>query len=172
MTSEKEILINDSCILFDLMDLNLLQNFFQLKYAVYTTSMVIGEITNSIQLSEISKYIENGKLVIDTDETFEAIQLIYDKHPGLSFADCSVLELAIRRKGIIISSDKSLRNESKRRNLTVRGVLWIIETLLKNEIITIENALEKLKIYPVINQRAPRNEITLLIKQFENGEWD
>jgi len=166
--NEREILINDSCILFDLIDLNLIEAFFKSDCNVYTTQMVIAEIADDAQLSVISKYISSGRLNIDSEDSFETIQSLFDKLPGLSYTDCSVLELAIRKKGVIISSDKGLRNESKRRNLTARGILWIIETLLKKEIITTEIALEKLKILPEINQRAPFKEITLLINKLEN----
>jgi rRNA-processing protein FCF1 len=168
VSEDKKILVNDSCILFDLIDLNLIENFFQLDFMVYTTQMVIEEIADDIQISEISKYISNGKLVIDDIDSFENIQLLFDKLSGLSFTDCSVLELAEREKGIIVSSDKGLRNEAQRRNLTVRGILWIIETLLKEEIITSEIALEKLKILPEINQRAPAKEISLLINKLKD----
>lgn len=168
MSSEKEILINDSCILFDLIDLNLIEGFFQLDYNVYTTQMVISEIADDVQLSVISKYISSGSLNIDSEDSFKSIQLLFDKLPGLSYTDCSVLELAIRKKGIIVSSDKGLRNESKRRDLAVRGILWIIESLLKEKIITIEIALEKLKLLPEINQRSPTKEIALLINKLEN----
>ena len=168
MSDKEEILINDACIFFDLMDLNLLHEFFKLNFRVYTTPLVIGEITDSTQLSIISNYITDEILVVDNNGAFEIIQEINDDHPGLSFADSSVLELAIRIKGSIISSDKALRNESKRRNLTVRGILWIIETLLERGIITIEIAIEKLKILPEINQRAPLKEISLLTKKIEN----
>lgn len=162
MLNEQEILVNDSCIFFDLIDLKLLQYFFQLGNKVFTTSMVIGEITNDTQKNIIKKYILSGNLTIDTDGSFDAIQLIVENHLGLSYTDCSVLELATRKKGIIISSDKGLRNESKRRNITARGVLWIIEILFIKGIITLEVALEKLEKYPKINKRAPKSEILIL----------
>lgn len=86
------------------------------------------------------------------------------KYPGLSIADSSVLELAIRKGAIIFSSDGSLRKISVNKNLTVRGVLWIIEELYKKDIINIHFTLKKLKMYLEINQRAPVKEIGNLIK--------
>ena len=163
MSDKKEIVIKDACILFDLVDLNLLEDFFQLEVSAFTTPQVIGEITNETQWGEISKFVNNWKLQIDADGEFEAIAGIFDEHAGLSIPDSSVLELAIRKDAIIFSSDGSLRKISVTRNLTVRGILWIVEKLHNKGFLSKETAIEKLNLYEKINQRAPVNEIKNLI---------
>jgi len=168
VSDEKKILINDSCVLFDLVDLNLLKDFFQLQFNFYTTLQVIGEITEDYQIFEIEQYIKNHTLIIDSKGLLESIQIIYNQYPGLSFADSSVLELASRIDGILVSSDKSLRNISKRNNLEVRGVLWIIRELVDKKIIVKEVALQKLKEYPEINIRVPIKEIKTIINELTN----
>lgn len=80
MSDKKEIVIKDACILFDLVDLNLLEDFFQLDVSAFTTPQVIGEITNETQWEEVSKFINNGKLQIDADGEFEVIAEIFDEH--------------------------------------------------------------------------------------------
>ena len=93
----------------------------------------------------------------------ESIQTILSECKGLSLADCSVLELAARLNAVILSSDKSLRNESEKRKFTVHGILWIIEQLCSKKIITRETAIDKLQVYPKINDRVPKIEIECLI---------
>lgn len=163
MSSKSQIVIKDACILFDLVDLNLLEDFFRLELYAITTPQVIGEITNEAQWIEIKKYIDDGKLTIDNSGELQAISDLYDMHPGLSIADSSVLELGIRKQAIIFSSDGSLRKISQKNNLTVRGILWIIEELTNKEMITIVTALNKLDEYQTINQRSPVKEIQNLI---------
>ena len=165
MSSKKEIVIKDACILFDLVDLNLLEDFFQLELSAITTPEVIAEITNETQWNEISKYVDNEEIIIDGSGEFQAIVNLFDEHPGLSMADSSVLELAIRKDAIIFSSDGSLRKISTSRNLTVRGVLWIVEELYNQNIIDLDKAIEKLKQYVIFNQRAPIKEIESLINK-------
>ena len=97
--------------------------------------------------------------IIDTDGSFESIQDLFDELQGLSYTDCSILELASRKNGIVVSSDKRLRNESQKRQLTIGGILWIIEILVISKIISIEFAVKSLKIYPEINQRVPKEDI-------------
>lgn len=165
MSDKKEIVIKDACILFDLVDLNLLEDFFQLEVSAFTTPQVIGEITDETQWEEVSKYINNGKLQIDVDGEFEIIAALYDEHPGLSIPDSSVLELAIRKDAIIYSSDGSLRKISVKKNLSVRGIIWIVEELNSREFLSKAVAIEKLNLYEKINQRAPVKEIQALINK-------
>jgi len=168
-SDKKEIVIKDACILFDLVDLNLLEDFFRLGLSAFTTPQVIAEITNETQWGEVSKFIKNGKLQIDAEGEFELIAGIFDEHPGLSIPDSSVLELAIRKDAIIFSSDGSLRKISLRKNLKVRGVLWIIEELHSSNFLSKETTIQKLSNYQTINQRAPLKEIKqLIIKILDN----
>lgn len=170
VSDKKQIVIKDACILFDLVDLNLLEDFFQLELIAFTTPQVIGEITNEEQWETISKFIDSGKLQIDTYGEFEVIAGIYDEHPGLSIPDSSVLELAIRKEAIIYSSDGSLRKISVKKNLIVRGILWVVEELHNKEFLSKDIAIEKLNIYQTINQRAPMKEINNLINRFLKKE--
>ncbi|MDX2046615.1 MAG: hypothetical protein SFU87_07495 [Chitinophagaceae bacterium] len=167
VSNKKEIVIKDACILFDLADLNLLADFFQLELTAFTTPQVVGEITNESQWEEISKFIDNGKLAVDAYGDFVAITKIYDEHPGLSIADSSVLELAIRKDAIIFSSDGSLRKISIKKKLVVRGIIWIIEELYTKDIIALDTAISKLEEYKTINQRAPIKEIQALIDKLK-----
>ena len=165
--TEREIAIKDACILFDLVDLQLLADFFRLDFIVLTTPQVIAEITDEIQGLEISRYIDSGRLLVDSFGVFETLYEMTLRYRGLSVTDCSVLELAERRNAVIFSSDGGLRKIAIRQKVVVRGVLWIIEELWKREMITVEKALEKLKTYSVINQRAPLKEITLLYSKIQ-----
>ena len=164
MLNDWNILINDSCVLFDLYDLGLLQDFFRLGYKFYTTPQVIMEITDDDQLTEIQQYIDSGELNIDSKGTLDSIQSLYNHYPGLSYTDSSVLELTIRINGILLSSDKGLRNITKRQNIQVRGVLWIIEKMVDVEVLSVHLAIDKLQAYPKINLRAPQNEINKFIE--------
>jgi len=164
----KEIIIKDSCILFDIVDLEIIQDFFLLEdFIVYTTPQVMDEIRDEIQLTEITKFIESKKLLIDSEGQYHAILSISHGCHGLSFADASVIECAHRKKAMILSSDKTLRNEATRKLLSVGGLLWIIEELVKSNIISVEVAIYKLNLYPTINKRAPREDIKKLIAKLK-----
>jgi len=166
--NEKEIVIKDACLLIDLVDLNLMTEFFELNLTVITTIQVIGEITDEHQRIEVNKFIDNGKLQIESEGKLLIISAINDKYPGLSIADSSVLELAIRKEAIVLSSDGLIRKISLKENLCVRGLVWIIEELYNSNLINIEIALKKLEKYKKLNLRAPIKEIEALKNKLQS----
>lgn len=158
-------MIQDACILFDLIDLGLIDAFFELDLSVLTTPQVMGEIEEEDQMKKVLEFTSVKKLIIDEDGVLEHVDKIFDENSGLSYPDCSVLELALRKQGIVLSSDWKFRTVTVRNDLTVRGVLWIIEELHERKIITRDQALQKLSLYPKVNERAPKNETKKLISK-------
>lgn len=157
------VVVQDACILFDLADLDLLKVFFQLELTVLTTPQVITEITDEDQQSAINIHLQNGELKVDKDGTYDSISELFDEFPGLSFADCSVLELAIRKNAMVLSSDGGLRKISRRKHCEVHGTLWIIQELHDFGVIGKATAIEKLKLYASINLRAPKKIIEQMV---------
>lgn len=162
MSTKPCVVIKDACILFDLIDLDLLETFYLLDVTPVTTGFVVSEVLDETQAALLAEDIKAGKLTIYNDGDVAKIAALSVEHTGLSFADCSVLELSFRVPGLILSADKSLRNEAKRRGLVVKGLLWVINQLFENEILSKEVCLAKLEQYPLINPRTPKKDIQLL----------
>lgn len=168
MSTESRVVIKDACILVDLIDLDLLEAFYLLDVIAITTGFVVAEITDESQAELINNNIKEGKLIVHDEGDITTIAQLNEIHAGLSFADCSVLELALRFPGLILSADKSLRNEAKRRSLSVKGLLWVINQLFEKGLLTKLQCLEKLEQYPLVNPRTPKRDIQLLIDKL-NG---
>jgi predicted nucleic acid-binding protein len=168
VSTKKEIVVQDACILFDLIDLGLISVFFDLDYDVMTTPQVMTEVLDGDQMSLADNLVNNGRLKVDDKGDLTEIQEILIKNSGLSFADSSVLELAIRVNGTVLSSDLKLRNATSRNGLTVRGVLWIVEELYAKSLLSSDEAISKLNHYQGINDRAPRAEIKALVDRIQN----
>lgn len=165
MSAEKEIVIQDACIIFDLIDLGLIGHFFELQLIVLTTPQVIGEVTDPSQLEVIKAFIESERLGVDISGEYDAIEEVFDATSGLSYTDCSVLELAMRKGWTVLSSDLSLRKAITKSGLDVRGILWIIDELVNQKILDLEIAIHTLNRYLEINTRAPKSEIHEMIRR-------
>ena len=63
-----EIVVNDTNIFIDLHSIGLLYQFFELPITVHTVDFVINELTDEEQFKAINKYIENGKLKVQSFE--------------------------------------------------------------------------------------------------------
>lgn len=168
MSIKNDIIIQDACILIDLIDLELLDAFFELKLQVFTTPQVIAEIIDSEQRSMVDNHLDYGNITLDGLGNDDEIFSIFGMYPGLSLTDSSVLELASRLGGMLLSTDSGLRNVALSRGLEVRRVLWVIEQLVKNRVITNGEAIEKLEQYPRVNERAPKQDIKRLIDKLLN----
>lgn len=164
MLNKGELYIKDTCILIDLIELDLIDIFYNnLNLKIITTNFVISEITDSKQKVILERLISKDLVLVDCQGKFEDINSLYQLCAGLSFTDCSVIELAMRKAGYILSADGKLRKYAKENSIRVKGALWIIEEFLNNKILTKENAIGKLKEYLEINDRAPKKEIFALI---------
>lgn len=169
MSTSPQIVIQDTCILLDLVELNLLDDFFQSGYLVYSTPQVTSEITHENQWAKVEVHIINGDLQIDDEGSIEAISLILEENQALSFTDASVYELGLRKDALILSSDRSLRKCCEKGGLQVHGMLWIIEKLHAIGKIDCDGACSCLEQYSSINPWAPKTEITKMISHLKSN---
>lgn len=157
-----EIVINDTNVFIDLITAELLDKFFLLPIEVHTTDFIIHEITEDEQQEIVQQLIDDNKLKIRTFD-FEELIVISDYNnetPKLSIPDCSVMHYAIDTKYTLLSGDGLLRKIAKSKGATVKGVLYILDSLVEHEIITPITAAEKL-------QRLVDNETRLPPKEVE-----
>ena len=166
--SYENIAVKDACVLFDLIDLKLLNDYFQLGYKTFITSYVYSEITEVYQKAIVRSSIEKGNLIIDDELDDLKVFELRGALKGLSLTDCSVIEVAMRRKAFLLSSDKGLRNEALRQNIKIGGVIWVIDQLILSGIIDSNTAILKLEEYAVVNERAPIREIRKMVQKLSN----
>lgn len=151
------IVINDANILIDLVKIDLLNEFVQLDFELKTTDFVFEEL-NEDQKNIIEQFIEAGKVEIITTEKvedFAGIASILDNTSGLSFEDCSVWYYAFKLDGILLSGDGRLRKLAIANGISVRGILYIFDQLLLKDLLSFEEAINKIELLYEINSRLP-----------------
>jgi rRNA-processing protein FCF1 len=137
------IIINDANILIDLVQLDLMNEFIQLELDLKTTDFVYEEL-NDEQKKVVAAFVESGDIeiiVTHEDVDLNSIVRILTSSSGLSFEDCSVLHYASKLNGIFLSGDGKLRKQALAKGIPVRGILFIFDQLLLNNLITFENAI-------------------------------
>lgn len=161
-----KIIVNDANILIDLIDINLLGLFFDLPYGMNITDLVRNEFDDET-FSDLAPYVRKGALTIhhlDQDAT-DAVRILKKKFSAaLSFPDCSCLQLAQTFSGTVLTGDKPLRSAAETMNLSVHGILWVFDQLIKNKITTPKIAYRKLSQLMTINQRLPKTECSKRLK--------
>ena len=150
-----KIIVNDANILIDLVELDLLANFFALKFAFYTTSLVFEELEEE-QQQKFGVYIADSTLTVRemTQAQLMEVNRIQKTKPALSQQDCSAFFQAQLEKGILITSDNTLRKFALTNNLEVHGHLWVFDQMFEAGTISGQLAVEKLnELCNIVNQK-------------------
>lgn len=163
------IVINDANILIDLAKLELIEEFSQLDFELYSTDFVIEEL-NQDQRSLVDNLINSGKLSViatDSEVDFIGISNLLENSNGLSFEDCSVWYYSKKMSGILLTGDGKLRKQARKDDLEVKGIIYVFDELLDQNIISYATAIEKMKELLQLNIRLPKNEIEKRLHEWE-----
>jgi len=156
-----KVVVNDANILIDLVKLQLLPHFFALAWEFHTTSLVLDELYDN-QQEAYAAYIDNKRLIID-DLDGDELSVLLDfqlEKPQLSEQDCSTILLSMKTNGLLLSSDKNLREFAKCKGLEVHGHLWLFDQMVEANTITPLRAAEKLnELKSIVNPRLHLPEV-------------
>lgn len=164
-----EIVVNDTNIFIDLHSIGLLEQFFELPITVHTVDFIITELTDSEQHKAISKYIENGKLNVqslDATEMLEVIELQNKAGGNVSIPDCAVWNYAKKNNYTLLTGDGQLRKKAIESNVTVKGVIYVFDYMVECCIITPKCAATKLQELITHNSRLPKTLIQERIEKW------
>ncbi len=168
-----KIVINDANILIDLAKLELIQVFAKINFDLHTTDFVIEEL-NDEQRNPVSKLIKSKKLtVIETEDMadFQGITSILEKSNGLSFEDCSVWYYSKKLSGALLTGDGKLRKQAIKEGIEVRGIIFIFDELLKQNLITFKIAIDRIEKLSLLNNRLPKKEIEKRIEYWKDEKY-
>jgi len=155
------LLINDANILIDIIKLELLDKFFSLSFRLLTTDFILEEL-NPIQKKEIENLINLEEIVLIKTtivEDYLGINELLANSSGLSFEDCSVWYYSKKMNGILVTGDGKLRKTVTKDGIEVRGIIYLFDQMLEQELISFTEAMEKLELLYQINNRLPKKEL-------------
>lgn len=159
--------IHDACLLIDLCAGGLLPAWFDSGRRFATTTLVVAEVKTSAQKKALASFIRAGTLVAE-DPEFEKLLLAdeWAKTRRVSLADASVALLARDRGGILLSGDDRLRKRAKEDGVEVRGLFWILDTLVEEARISENAAAGALDAILAAGARLPKNECETRLKKW------
>ena len=121
------ILVSDTSILIDLERGGLLEAAFSCGL-----TMVVPDLLYERELeSENGPFLRRlglGVVTLTPEEVMLAQQL-RTARTALSLPDCFALSCATRPNHALVTGDKILRNEATRRQITVYGLLWMLDQM-------------------------------------------
>ncbi|MBC2734069.1 MAG: PIN domain-containing protein [Desulfobacteraceae bacterium] len=163
------VVVNDACLLIDLIDVDLFHEFLQLGFRAHITSSVLTELEGDEYEIPIKKSIRQSNLSLYslTADDQNVIESLMQAHSSkLSEPDCSCLHLAKKLDATILTCEKLLTKTAKSLKIEVHGSLWVLDQLIASSIITKSTAHRKLTELMSINDRLPKNECEKRLKQW------
>lgn len=141
-----QMLISDANILIDLEDGELLKRFFELPYQFCVPDILFYE-----ELDEQHAHlIDYGLKVLElTSASMAEVTSLVEKYSDPSRNDCFALMLAKQENCSLLTGDRYLKKAANREGVMVSGTIWVIENMVRCEIITIseaESSYEKMKL--------------------------
>lgn len=158
--------VTDANIFIDLHELDLLSLFFQLDLTIYTTKEVLLECDEN-QRKKLQQFVDKRKLLvrnISDEEVLEIETLHFNK--GLSEADKSVLFAAKKLDSMVVSGDNLIRKWCKKNDIEVHGILWVLDEMNRNQLLTFQEAIEKLEFLLQINFWLPTKAANNLLEKW------
>lgn len=165
----KKIVVNDTNVFIDLLDVELLDKFFYLPWEIHTTDFVMLELLKEGQKKSVEAYETDGNLHVAKFEFEELVKInnLYKRFKSktnVSLTDCSVWYYAKQNNYVLLTGDRKLRNSALNEGVEVRGIIHVFEALVESEIISKQLAFEKLQLLYEHNPRLPKNEIEKRLK--------
>lgn len=164
-----KLIITDTNVFFDIINISALPEFFALEYDISTTDFVVNEILESEQKAQIESFIEAKKLYVFklTANEVEEIRNFVTKRFFKGITDKTVLWKSYQLKCPLLTGDKKLRNEAEDLKIEVHGSIWVLNELVEKGIVTKAKGAELLEKLKLINASLPHDEIDRLIKKFK-----
>lgn len=166
----EKIVVSDTNIFIDLVKLELLGDFFSLPWDIHTTDFVINELEVPEQKAAVTAFIKRKKLTVGKLNAVE-VGIIAERSEEtggkISITDFSVCHYAQKNNYTLLTGDMNLRKVAVKENISVHGILFLFDELVKHAVLPSELAAETLKKLKGINTRLPLDEVDTRINKWE-----
>ena len=167
----KIVAVSDTNIFIDLVEIGLLDTFFDLPWEIHTTDMIIHELKKAEQKEKVVEYYSNGRLHVKNYTSMEMSKLIMfhtlqRQKARVSVQDCSVWLYAKDNGYTLLTGDDRLRNAASKMGVDVHGIFYVIDKLVEMQLLSKMDAVDKLAKLILSNPRLPLPEIDKRIKDW------
>ena len=140
------VAVKDACVLIDLANGGVLDAWFELGIPTHTTDLVLRQVKREEQWRVVAPFVDSNQLHVDTLSGDEVAEML-NRHGRLPIGleDQSVIFVAEKLEAVLLTGDRRLRLESDRLGIEVRGVLWVLDRLVDEDIIEPSEAADALK---------------------------
>lgn len=147
-----QLLISDANILIDLEEGQLIELMFKLPYRFSIPDILFFE-----ELEEEHQHLLDLGLnlrELSSETILYAMELI-PRYAQASRNDCFALALAAKERCPLLTGDKALRKAAESESVMVRGTLWLVEMMVKQQLISTNQARKAYRRMEAAGRRLP-----------------
>jgi rRNA-processing protein FCF1 len=145
----------DSNVIIDCHVGQVMRAVFSLPLSLMATEFLIAELDEP-DGHELKRY---GLVAYHLSEAnIKEIMRLKSLYPGPSIADLSALAAAKTVDAILLTGNKHLRNAATKEGVSVKGTLWLLDELVRLEVLTPLVAAQSLRLMLSRGRRLPRDE--------------
>lgn len=132
-----QVYVSDTNIWIDFGHAGLLAALFKLPIALCSTDFVLDEL----QLTERQTLIDLGLTVVTLEsDDIPSLFNLRQAHNNSSLADVSSYFVALRDSRPLLTGDARLRRRAQQDGLQVHGALWLLDELVRHDVVTAAQA--------------------------------
>lgn len=161
------VLVIDTSVIIDLHHGGLLKEVFSLPYRFVAPDVLIAEMRTPPGSALLALGLESVEL--SGEQMLEVGQLV-EKYRKVSTNDIFAVVIAREHNTHLVTSDGPLRDVASLVGISVRGTLWILDELLRLNIVTPSFAIQSLEAMLVKGSRLPREECNARIRLWKRME--
>lgn len=169
-----DLLISDTCILIDLYNGDLLFKIHELPYNLGVSDAVLSgyeDEDSELEMPTSLQVIRAGfKGYSMNSEGVAEVYRLYSKYSRPSIYDIFGLVAAKEYDAILLTNDKWLRKAAKSENIEVRGILWVLDELIKHDIIDKQGASNSLRKILDSGSYLPKRECEFRFEKWKKAD--
>ena len=151
-----QILISDANVIIDMEDSGLTELMFRLPYQFAVPNILYYDELEEEHPNLLELGLVELELAPETVEKSIELAQCYRKP---SRYDCLALAAAMQEECPLVTCDKALRKAAQQENVEIRGTIWLVDELVKHELINKDQATKAFKDMKEAGSRLPWNEV-------------
>jgi len=163
----QSVLVVDTSVIIDIHHGGLLEEVFSLPYRFIAPDVLVTEMKTPPGSALLALGLESVEL--SSEQVLEVWRLV-ETYRRVSTNDIFAVVIAREHNTHLVTSDGPLRDVALRVGISVRGTLWILDELLRLDIVTPGVAIQSLEAMLAKGSRLPREECKARIRLWKRME--
>ena len=166
MVDSPSTLVPDSSLLIDLHVGGILRQFITLQYSFTTPDVIIAQLQDLDGTTLMGYGLQQSELA---GEQVREVVTLRGRYRRPSANDLFALVLARHLGATLLTSDRHLREAALQEQVVVHGTLWVLDELVRLEIVPAINAADALRLMLSRGSRLPSDESDWRLKLWSAG---